>query len=47
MMTEFIGTPLAFGEHTTQMLPWDGSPVAVVTVGQRSHDYPWVTECRK
>lgn len=46
-MTEFIVTPLALGENAAQLLPWDGAPVAVVTMGQRSHDYPWVIECRK
>ncbi len=46
-MTEFICISLAFGERTAQLLPWDGSLIAMVTVGQSSHDCPWVTvhEC--
>lgn len=46
-MTEFIGTSLAFGEHAAQLLPWDGSLIAMVTVGQSSHNCLRVTvhEC--
>lgn len=42
-MAEFKGTSLAFGERTAQLLPWGGSLIAMVTMGQSSHDCPRVT----
>ncbi len=52
-MTEFKGTSLAFGERTAQLLPWDGSIIAMVTwdrvhmivVGNRLQECVYVALC--